>query len=111
MIDDDNMFFFFLGDTVAIVAKINNSSSRDMAPKFSLIQNVVYRAQGNTKHETTVINKQVGELMRPNTEKTANCAIKIPHDVFPTINNCEILLVEYNLKVCVCHCMVTEVHS
>lgn len=95
------IYVLFLGDTVAVVAKINNASSRDMVPKFSLIQDVVYRAQGHTKNETKVIYKQVDELMRPNTEKTAKCAIKIPHDVVPTINNCEILLLEYHLKVCV----------
>lgn len=72
-----------------------------MAPKFSLIQDVVYRAQGHTKHEINVIYKQVDKLMRPNTEKTAKCAVKIPHDVVPTINNCEIILLEYHLKVCV----------
>lgn len=73
------MYVLFLGDTVAVVAKINNASSRDMAPKFSLIQDVVYRAQGHTKHEINVIYKQVDKLMRPNTEKTAKCAVKIPH--------------------------------
>lgn len=95
------IYVLFLGHTVAVVAKINNASSRDMALKFSLIQDVWYHAQGRTKHETKVICKQVDELMRPNTEKTAKCAMKIPHDVVPTINSCEIILLEYHLKVCV----------
>lgn len=95
------IFVLFLGDTVAVVANINNASSKDMAPKFSLVQNVVYRAQGHTKHESKVIFKQVDQLMRPNTERTAKCSLKIPHDATPSIHNCEILSVEYHLKVSV----------
>lgn len=89
-----------LGETLAVVAKINNASSKDMAPKFSLIQNVVYRAQGHTKSENRVIFKQADPTMKPNTEKTVNCAVKIPSDVVPTIQNCDIISLEYHLKVC-----------
>lgn len=71
-----------------------------MAPKFSLIQNVVYRAQGHTKSEHRVIFKQVDPSLKPNTEKTAKCAVKIPSDVVPTIQTCDILSLEYHLKVC-----------
>lgn len=85
---------------MAVVAKINNASSKDMVPKFSFIQNVVYRAQGHTKSEHRVILKQVDTSMKPNTEKTAKCALKIPSDVVPTIQTCDIISLEYQLKVC-----------
>ncbi|XP_071783581.2 arrestin domain-containing protein 3-like [Centroberyx gerrardi] len=87
------------GETVACVAKVNNSSSKDMTPKFSLKQKMVYRAQGHTKYGENVICKMVGDCIIPKTEKTINCAIKIPADVFQTIQNCDIISVEYQLKV------------
>lgn len=85
---------------MAIVAKINNSSSKEMAPKFSFIRHVVYRAQGNTKHEVSVIHKVVDHCITPQTQKTVKCAIKIPSDLIQTIPNCDIISVEYHLKVC-----------
>lgn len=72
-----------------------------MAPKFSLVQDVYYYAEGTSKHESKVIFKQIDELIKPNTKRTAKCAIQIPRDVAPTINNCQILTLEYDLKVCI----------
>ncbi|KAK9522622.1 hypothetical protein VZT92_019072 [Zoarces viviparus] len=85
------------GETMAIVAKINNSSSKDMTPKFSLIQDVVYRAKGSTKHASSVIHKVVGNCMKPRTEKDVRCAIQIPPVQMLTIQNCGIISVEYHL--------------
>lgn len=102
--------FFFIGDTVAVVAKINNASSRDMVPKFSLIRDVYYHAEGSTKHENKVIYKQIDDLIQPNTEKTVKCAIKIPKDVTPTINSCPILSLEYHVKVCILKCVIVTQH-
>lgn len=91
---------FLIGETVAIVAKINNSSSKDMTPKFSLIKGVVYRANNSTKHESSVIQKVVDNCIRPETQKEVKCTIKIPRDQTQTIQNCDIISVEYHLKVC-----------
>ncbi|XP_068560211.1 arrestin domain-containing protein 2-like isoform X2 [Cebidichthys violaceus] len=85
------------GETMAIVAKINNSSSKDMTPKFSLIQDVVYRVKGSTKHASTVIHKVVDNCIKPRTEKNVRCAIQIPRVQMPTIQNCDIISVEYHL--------------
>ncbi|XP_068594761.1 arrestin domain-containing protein 3-like [Brachionichthys hirsutus] len=87
------------GDVVAIVAKINNSSSSEMKPKFSLIKDVVYRARGNTKREECVVQKMVDNCIRSQTQKTVNCAMKIPQDVCLSIQNCDIISVDYHLKV------------
>nr|XP_046242992.1 arrestin domain-containing protein 3-like isoform X2 [Scatophagus argus]XP_046242994.1 arrestin domain-containing protein 3-like isoform X3 [Scatophagus argus] len=87
------------GDSVVIDAKINNSSSSEMTPKFSLIRDVVFRAQGNTKHEESVVNKVADKCIKPQTEKTVKCVMKIPRDLVLTIQNCEIISVEYHLKV------------
>ncbi|XP_029367119.1 arrestin domain-containing protein 3-like isoform X2 [Echeneis naucrates] len=87
------------GETVQILAKINNSSSSEMTPKFSLIQNVVFHASNNTKHQSSVITKAVENRIRPRTERSIKCRMMIPHDQIQTINNCDIISVKYNLKV------------
>lgn len=98
--NNNYIFSLFSGDTIVVVAKINNASSRDLVPKFSLIQDVVYHAEGSSKHESKVICKQTDEPMGPNTEKTAKRVMQIPRDLTPTINSCQILMLEYHLKVC-----------
>lgn len=90
---------FIPGDTVSVFAKINNSSSKDMKPKFSLIQDVVYHASGSTNREKNVIQKQVEDYIKPKTQKEFNCLLKIPFEITPTILNCDILSVEYRIKV------------
>ncbi|KAM3867568.1 arrestin domain-containing protein 3-like [Diretmus argenteus] len=87
------------GETVNIDAKVNNSSSKDMTPKFSIKQKVVYRAEGSTKHGEKLICHMVGDSISPNTEKNITCAMKIPADQSLTIQNCDIISVEYQLKV------------
>lgn len=83
-----------------VLAKVDNSSSSDMTPKFSLIQEVVYRANGRTKHENTVCHKVADNCIKPKTQKELRCEIKIPSDRMLTIQNCDIISVEYCLKVC-----------
>ncbi|KAM6943693.1 arrestin domain-containing protein 3-like [Lycodopsis pacificus] len=85
------------GETMAIFAKIKNSSSKDMIPKFSLIQDVVYRAKSSTKHASSVILKVVDNSMKPRTEKDVRCAIQIPRVQMQTIQNCDIISVDYHL--------------
>ncbi|XP_035022837.1 arrestin domain-containing protein 3 [Hippoglossus stenolepis] len=87
------------GETVMIVAQINNSSSSDMSPKFSFIQDVVYRASGNTKHESHVIHKVVDSCIKAQTQKEVKCAVTIPPGQMQTIQNCDIITVEYQFKV------------
>ncbi|XP_006784160.1 arrestin domain-containing protein 3-like [Neolamprologus brichardi] len=87
------------GETIVVLAKVDNSSSSDMTPKFSLIQKVVYRANGRTKHENTVCHKVADNCIKPKTRKELRCEIKIPSDYMLTIQNCDIISVEYCLKV------------
>lgn len=90
----------FTGETVEIVANINNSSSRDMTPKFSLMQFVEFHAQGDTKHQSFDVEKVVDHPIKPKTQQQVKCAIKIPNNQMSSIPNCEIITVEYKLKVC-----------
>ncbi|XP_076015797.1 arrestin domain-containing protein 3-like [Genypterus blacodes] len=87
------------GDTINIVVKVSNSSSKDVKPKFSLKQTVLYRAQGSKKHGEKSISKMAGDIILPNKEGTVRCAMEIPTDTSLTMHNCELITVEYKLKV------------
>ncbi|XP_068166929.1 uncharacterized protein [Antennarius striatus] len=90
---------FAPGDVASIVANINNASNSDMTPKFSLIEDVVYRARGNTKHLECVVHKMVDHCIKSQTQKTVNCTMSIPQNINMSIQNCDIISVEYHLKV------------
>ncbi|XP_018524735.1 arrestin domain-containing protein 3 [Lates calcarifer] len=87
------------GETVDIVANIDNSSSSEMTPKFKFTQEVVYCARGNTKFEENVIHKVLDNCVKPKTQKQVRCAFKIPQFQTLTILNCDILSVKYYVKV------------
>ncbi|XP_029999619.1 arrestin domain-containing protein 3-like [Sphaeramia orbicularis] len=87
------------GDTVSIVVKINNSSSKDMTPKISLNQHVVYRANGHTKHHHSVVGKIVGDCINEKTQKDIRHKMTISPETPQTIQNCDVLSVQYHLKV------------
>ncbi|XP_033829238.1 arrestin domain-containing protein 3-like [Periophthalmus magnuspinnatus] len=86
------------GDSVLITARVNNSSSKDATPKFSFIQDVLYRASGNTKHEKNVIHKEILECVKPQTSKELRFSLTIPSKTPLSIQNCDILSVEYRIK-------------
>ncbi|XP_070689994.1 arrestin domain-containing protein 3-like [Pempheris klunzingeri] len=87
------------GDTVSVVAQICNSSSKTMKPKFSLQQNVEFRASGSSNLCSKNLCKIVGDIIPPNSEETISCQVKIPFDVTPTLHDCEIISVDCYLKV------------
>ncbi|XP_042342106.1 uncharacterized protein LOC121942882 [Plectropomus leopardus] len=87
------------GDTLSVVAKICNSSSKKMKPKFSLQQKTVYRASGSTNPSEKSLCKMVGETIAVNSEETVSCQLEIPDDVTHSLHNCELISVEHFLKV------------
>nr|XP_057926329.1 arrestin domain-containing protein 3-like [Doryrhamphus excisus] len=87
------------GQTAMIVAKINNSSSSDMIPKVRLTQAIVYTASSSTKHESRYIHKIAGQSVHPHSNKEISWAVKIPANQELSIKNCDIISVEYSLKV------------
>lgn len=91
---------FLIGDTLSVVAKICNSSSKKMTPKFSLQQVTVFRAHASRKYSHQSLCKMVGETIAPNSEESVSCQVQIPADIVYTIQNCDIISVEHNLKVC-----------
>lgn len=82
-----------------IFAKVNNASSKDMTPKFSLTRSVEFRAQGDTKNEEQTVEKLVDEVIKSYTEHEVKCELRIPPDEMPSIENCEIISVTHQLKV------------
>ncbi|XP_073322650.1 arrestin domain-containing protein 3-like [Pagrus major] len=94
-----NRKVFSPGDTLSVGATICNSSSKKMTPKFSLKQNIVYRAEGSTNSSDKSLWKMVGETLAPNSEKTVTCHMRIPNDVIHSLHNCEIISVEHYLMV------------
>ncbi|TKS78855.1 Arrestin domain-containing protein 3 [Collichthys lucidus] len=87
------------GDTVSVVAKIYNSSSKKMKPKVSLQQDIVYPAKETKMTCNSRLWQIVGDTIEQNTEETFSCKVKIPANVFYTIHNCNIISVQYHLKV------------
>lgn len=91
-------FLFLTGDTVSVVAKITNSSSRRMMPKFNLLQTTTC-CVGEHTHTDKILYEAVGKTIKENTEETITCHIKIPVDASPTFFNRELISVTYKLKV------------
>ncbi|XP_062274019.1 arrestin domain-containing protein 3-like [Scomber scombrus] len=87
------------GGTVSISAKINNSSSKEVRAKFSLEQRTVYHARATRKVVGYSLCKMDGDKIRPNSEGTASCQLKIPEDIVHTLHNCEMISVTYTIKV------------
>ncbi|KAK2902227.1 hypothetical protein Q8A73_011973 [Channa argus] len=78
----------FPGDTLSVVATICNSSSKTTRPKF-MAPLILLR-----KH-----CKMIGETLTPDSKETVSCQIKIPVDAIYTLYNCDIISVDYFLKV------------
>ncbi|XP_035761060.1 arrestin domain-containing protein 3-like [Neolamprologus brichardi] len=87
------------GETLSVVAKICNSSSKEMRPKFKLQQKIVYSCKKHTNPTFKTLCKMVGDTISPNSEQTVSCKIKIPGDIAPTLHNCDIISVKYYVKV------------
>ncbi|XP_041856373.1 arrestin domain-containing protein 3-like [Melanotaenia boesemani] len=91
--------YFSPGDNLSVVAKICNSSSKKMRPKFKLLQKTTYHAGSSSNTSYTTLFKMVGDTIQANSEETASCKVTIPLDAMYTLSNCEIISVEYHIKV------------
>ncbi|XP_041658023.1 arrestin domain-containing protein 3-like [Cheilinus undulatus] len=90
---------FHQGEGMQVVAAIQNRSSREVKPKYCLYRKCSYFATGERKVETKDILKEVGDPIPPSVSQTVTRTIIIPPDTPVSVLNCQILKVEYRLKV------------
>ncbi|XP_024131551.1 arrestin domain-containing protein 3 [Oryzias melastigma] len=90
---------FGAGENMELVLSVDNPSSKKVKPKLSLTKKITYYARGSTKSSTDEINKMVFDPIEQNTKKELKCVMEIPADQGPSIQNCDIIKLEYTLKV------------
>lgn len=95
------VFLFSPGEGIKVVASIHNKSSRDIKPKYCLYKKISYFAKKKRRVETKDILKEVGEAIPPSAGQTVTRTITIPSRECVSILNCNILKVEYRLRVCI----------
>lgn len=91
----------FSGEGIKVVASIQNKSSREIRVKYCLYMKCSYFAKRKRKLEKRDILKEVGDPIPPSTSHTATKIITIPVTTAGSILNCNILKVEYRLRVSV----------
>lgn len=81
------------------MASIQNKSSRDIKPKYCLYRKYSYFANKKRKVETKDILKEEGEAIPHSAGQTVTRIITVPSTVTTSILNCNIIKVEYRLRV------------
>lgn len=89
----------FAGEGMKVVASIHNKSSRDVRPKYCLYRKHSFFAKGKRKVETKDLLKEVGEAIPPSAGQTVSKMLTIPPTACTSILNCNIIKVEYRLRV------------
>nr|XP_061803931.1 arrestin domain-containing protein 3-like [Nerophis lumbriciformis] len=89
----------FQGEALQISGSIQNNSSRDITPKYCIYSKHSFFARGKRKLDTKDLLKEVGEPIPPSASVTINKVITVPPYVKPSILNCEIIKLEYRLRV------------
>lgn len=80
-------------------AEFDNSTSRTVVPKASIIQTQTFIARGTMKQKRAVVSTLSGDVVGAECRETWHGrAIKIP-PVGPSVLHCRIIKVEYMLKV------------
>ncbi|KAL3975939.1 NLR family CARD domain-containing protein 3 [Sarotherodon galilaeus] len=90
---------FCQGEGIKVVASIQNKSSRDIKPKYCLYRKYSYFANRKRKVETKDILKEEGEAIPQSAGQTVTRIITVPSTVATSILNCNIVKVEYRLRV------------
>ncbi|XP_037634680.1 arrestin domain-containing protein 3-like [Sebastes umbrosus] len=90
---------FFQGEGLKVLACIQNNSSREIKPKYCVYRKHSFFATGKRRVSTKDLFKEVGEPIPPSSNQNVTRVITIPHDVEPSIHNCNIIKVEYRLRV------------
>ncbi|XP_060763064.1 arrestin domain-containing protein 3-like [Neoarius graeffei] len=90
---------YMQGERIKVETHIENSSSRALKLKFKLEQKQTFFAKSRRKHTTAVIFKAVEDPIPSRSRKTFTSRLRIPSNLDITIPDCNIIKVEYMLKV------------
>ena len=84
-----------------VTAYIQNSSSRDIKPKYCLYIKTSFFAKRKRKVKTKDLVKEVGEPIPPSAGQNVIRVITVPSTTDVSVLNCSIIKHEYRLKVCI----------
>lgn len=87
------------GEGLKVVAFIKNSSSREVKLKYCVYRKHSFFARGKRRVHTKDLLKEVGDPIPPSAEETVTRVITVPHDMEPSVTNCNIIKAEYRLRV------------
>ncbi|XP_064152592.1 arrestin domain-containing protein 3-like [Anguilla rostrata] len=90
---------YMQGEAITITANIENDSSRDLVPKFSLDREESFYARGHQKQFNKRILKEEGAAIPSQSHQTNTYVVKIPPDAMVSITHSRIIKVKYQLKV------------
>ncbi|RVE68319.1 hypothetical protein OJAV_G00090840 [Oryzias javanicus] len=90
---------FSPGENMELVVSVDNPSSKKVTPKLSLSKKITFYASGSTKSSTDEVSKMVFDPIEQNAKKELKCVMEIPSDQMLSIQNCNIIKLEYTLKV------------
>lgn len=90
---------FYQGESMKVLAAIENNSTREIRPKYCVYTKHSFFARGKRRLHTKDLIKEVGAPIPPSSSQKVTQLITIPHDMEPSIHNCEILKVEHRLRV------------
>ncbi|KAM9810866.1 arrestin domain-containing protein 3-like [Neosynchiropus ocellatus] len=90
---------FAQGEGIKVLVCAQNNSSRPIKPKFCIYTKHCFFAEGRRKCYTKDLLKEVGNPIPPSSNENVTTIINVPHDVQPSILNCQIITVEYRLRV------------
>uniref|UniRef100_A0A4W6G8Z0 Arrestin C-terminal-like domain-containing protein n=1 Tax=Lates calcarifer TaxID=8187 RepID=A0A4W6G8Z0_LATCA len=90
---------FFQGERLKVVAHIQNNSSREIKPKYCVYRKHSFFANGKRKLDTKDLLKEVGEPIPPSSSEKVVQILNIPHDMEPSILNCNNIKAEHRLRV------------
>ncbi|XP_077417595.1 arrestin domain-containing protein 3-like [Vanacampus margaritifer] len=96
---------FTPGETVRIICDFSNASSYTVTPKAKLKQKQQYRTLNGAQRKLIVNNldSATGLPISPHTSETrTEMMVSIPADSPPTISNCSLLQVEYEIELSLC---------
>ncbi|KAG8012098.1 Arrestin domain-containing protein 3 [Nibea albiflora] len=90
---------FYQGESIKVVAAIQNKSTRDIRPKYCFYMTQSFFVKTKRKLLTQEIQREVGDVIPSSTSPTVIRILTIPPDMKPSILNCEIIRVEYKVKI------------